>query len=117
MDDIHSKAQNPEDRRGYEWVLYLAAKEGDAKMVAQWLRCQWLGWKIDPNCGFSKGRTPLIANARGTWPNATLVRSLLAHGADPSLTDEFGLTALDYARRKLAQLQTRPPLCKFPWLD
>jgi hypothetical protein len=33
---------------------------------------------------------------------------LLEGGADPSLTDESGLTALDYARRKLARLQARP---------
>ena len=29
-------------------------------------------------------------------------------GADPGLMDESGLTALDYARRKLARLQSRP---------
>jgi len=33
---------------------------------------------------------------------------LLDRGADPGRTDESGLTALDYARRKLARLQARP---------
>jgi hypothetical protein len=44
---------------------------------------------------------------------------LLKAGADPNLMDESGLTALDYARRKLAKLQARgmkkPP--KSPSLD
>src|SRR5262249_27006314 len=35
-------------------------------------------------------------------------RALLAHGADPGVTDEAGLTPLDYARLKLARLQVRP---------
>src|SRR5205085_7261905 len=60
------------------------------------------------NCVFGKGRTPLIANARGSNPSAATVRALLEHGADPHRTDESGLTALDYARRKLARLQSRP---------
>ena len=45
---------------------------------------------------------------RGSSPSAATVRALLEHGADPSLMDEAGLTALDYARRKLARLQARP---------
>src|SRR5262249_12010107 len=41
-------------------------------------------------------------------PSAATVRALLERGADPALADESGLTALDYARRKLARLQARP---------
>jgi len=37
------------------------------------------------------------------------VQALLKAGADPTLTDETGFTALDYARRKLAKLQSRKP--------
>ena len=33
---------------------------------------------------------------------------MLAGGADPAHLDHAGLTALDYARRKLARLQARP---------
>jgi len=44
----------------------------------------------------------------GSCPSAAAVRALLQRGADPGLTDEAGLTALDYARRKLARLQNRP---------
>lgn len=96
-------AQNPEHRRNFEKLLYLAAKRGDADLVAERLSCG-----IDPNCSFSKGRTPLIANVRGSCPSAATVRALLDHGADPSFMDETGLTALDYARRKLARLQAKP---------
>ena len=49
-------------------------------------------------------RTPLIANARGFCPSAATVRALLESGADPNLTDEAGLTALDYARRRAEEL-------------
>ncbi len=103
MDDLRSMARHPEHRRSFEKLLYLAAKRGDADLVAE-----RLSWGIDPNCTFSKGRTPLIANVRGFCPSAATVRALLDCGADGSLADETGLTALDYARRKLARLQARP---------
>src|SRR5204863_5589320 len=103
MDDFRSLARDPEHRRSFEKLLYLAAQRGDADLVAE-----RLSWGIDPNCVFAKGRTPLIGNVRGSCPSAATVRALLEHGADPTLTDEAGLTALDYARRKLARLQARP---------
>jgi hypothetical protein len=103
MDDFRSMARDPKHRRGFEKLLYLAAQHGDADLVAE-----RLSWGIDPNCTSSKGRTPLIANTRGFCSSAATVRALLKAGADPSLTDESGLTALDYARRKLARLQARP---------
>jgi hypothetical protein len=78
-----------------------------------------LGWGIDPNCTFGESRsTPLIGNVRDSCPSAATVQALLKHGADPSITDEAGLTALDYARRKLAKLQAKPrPRRKSPSLD
>src|SRR5438876_5642467 len=103
MDDFRSMARDPEHRRQFEKLLYFAAKRGDADLVAE-----RLSWGIDPNCTFSGGRTPLFANVRGTCPSAATVRALLQGGADPDLTDDAGLTALDYARRKLARLQSRP---------
>jgi hypothetical protein len=103
MDDFRSMARDPEHRRQFEKLLYLAAQRGDADLVAE-----RLSWGIDPNCRSSKGRTPLIANVRGFSPSAGTVRALLDRGADPGLTDESGLTVLDYARRKLARLQARP---------
>jgi len=103
MDDFRSMAGDPEHRRAFEKLLYLAAQRGDADLVAE-----RLSWGIDPNSCFAKGRTPLIANVRGSCPSAATVQSLLKHGADPTLMDESGLTALDYARRKLARLQAKP---------
>jgi hypothetical protein len=103
MDHFRNMARDPEHRRRFEKLLYLAAQRGDADLVAE-----RLSWGIDPNCTFSRGRTPLIANVGGSCPSAATVRALLERGADPSLTDEAGLTALDYARRKLARLQARP---------
>jgi hypothetical protein len=103
MSDFRDLARDPAHRRRFEKLLYLAAQRGDADLVAE-----RLSWGIDPNCLFAKGRTPLIANVRGFCPSAGTVRALLKAGADASLMDETGLTALDYARRKLARLQSRP---------
>jgi hypothetical protein len=104
MADFRDLARDPKHRRGFEKLLYLAAQRGDADLVAE-----RLSWGIDPNCVFSRSRTPLIANAKGFCPSAATIRALLDSGADPSLMDETGLTALDYARRKLAKIQSRPP--------
>ena len=114
MDDFREFANDPKHRRRFEHLLFLAAERGDADLVAE-----RLGWGIDPNCRFGKARTPLMANVRSACPSAATVRALLAHGADPELTDEAGLSALDYARRKLSRLQqrgARPPR-KSPSLD
>ena len=103
MNDFRSMARDPEHRRGFEELLYLAAKRGDADLVAE-----RLSWGIDPNCTFAGGRTPLIVNVRGSSPSEATVRALIAGGADPGWTDASGLAALDHARRKLAKLQARP---------
>lgn len=103
MDDIRKLATDPDHRRNFEKLLYLAAQRGDADLVAE-----RLSWGIDPNCIFGKGRTPLFANVRSFCPSAATVQALLASGADPFHMDHAGLTALDYARRKLARLQARP---------
>jgi len=105
---------NPKFKRTFEKLLRLAASRGDADLVAE-----RLGWGIDPNGATAKGRTALIANVAGSSPNSTVVRALLKAGADPTLTDHHGLTALDYARRKLAKIMSRPrkPPRKSPSLD
>jgi hypothetical protein len=103
MSDFRNKASDPAFRRRFEKLLYLAAQRGDSDLVAE-----RLSWGIDPNCRSARGRTPLIANVRGHCPSAATIRVLLQGGADPSLTDDSGLSALDYARRKLARLRARP---------
>jgi hypothetical protein len=102
-DDMSNLARDPRHRREFEKLLRLAARRGDADLVAE-----RLGWGIDPDCRSAGGGTPLIANIRGYCPSAATVRALLKAGADPSLTDRHGLSALDYARRKLARLQAKP---------
>ena len=105
---------NPKLKPLFEKLLRLAASRGDADLVAE-----RLSWGINPNAQSKKGRTALIANAAGHSPNATVVRDLLKAGADPTLMDHRGLTALDYARRKLAKIMSRPrkPPRKSPSLD
>jgi ankyrin repeat protein len=104
MDDsLSDMARDPKHRRTFEKLLYMAAKRGDADLVAE-----RLSWGVDPNCTFARGRTPLIANVKSFCPSAATVQALLAAGADPCVTDETGLCALDHARRKLARLQSRP---------
>jgi hypothetical protein len=103
MADFRSMARDPEHRRRFEKLLYLAAVRGDDDLVAE-----RLSWGIDPNCASARGTTPLIANVRGRCPNPATVRVLLKAGADSGLMDNSGLTALDYARRKLARLLSRP---------
>jgi hypothetical protein len=114
MDEFRDLARSPKHRRRFERLLFLAAERGDADLVAE-----RLGWGIDPDCRFGEARTPLIANMRGSCPSAATVRALLRHGAEPGLTDETGLSALDYARRKLIRLQgrNRRPPQKSPSLD
>lgn len=114
MDDFREMARDPKHRRRFEKILYLACQRGDADLVAE-----RLSWGIDPNCASRKGRTCLIANVRGFCPSVGTVQALLAAGADPDRTDEAGLTALDYARRKLMKVQAKPrrPRRKSPSLD
>jgi ankyrin repeat protein len=114
MDDFHDMARDPKHRRRFEKLLYLAAQRGDADLVAE-----RLSWGIDPNCASKSGRTPLIANVKGFSPSAATVQALLKAGADPNVTDQSGLNALDYARRKLARIQSKPrkPPRRSPSLD
>jgi len=116
MSGLADLARDPQHRRRFEKLLVLAARRGDADLVTE-----RLSWGIDPNCCLSRGRTPLMINVRGSCPSAATVRALLERGADPSLIDETGLSALDYARRKLARLQLRPrrprPRPESPALD
>ncbi len=46
--------------------------------------------------GTRKGRTALMANAESG--NDKMVKYLLEHGADPTLKEQKGMTALDFAR-------------------
>src|ERR1051326_4123789 len=104
MSSFRDMARDPKHRRRFEQLLLLAAQRGDADLVAE-----RLSWGIDPNCASKRGCTPLLANIRSSCPNTATVKALLAAGADASLTDEAGLTALDYARRKLLRLQAHSP--------
>ena len=114
MSDFRDLVHHPKHKRRFEMLLRLAAERGDAEQVRE-----RLSWGIDPNSVNTKNRTPLICNVAKVVPNAGVVQALLAAGTDPHHTDLKGLTALDYANRKLARINQRPrkPPRKSPSLD
>ncbi len=97
-------AADPRHRRGFERLLHLACWKGDPEQVAE-----RLSWQIDPDCRSKKSqRTPLIRAITGNDPLASVVELLLKAGADPSLSDIHGKSALDYARARLARYEGKP---------
>jgi hypothetical protein len=102
-DDIRDLVRDPKCKPKFEALLRLAAGRGDVDQVKE-----RLSWGIDPNCESKAGRTALICNVTSCCPSSGVARALLKAGADPLHTDHKGLTALDYARRKLARIDLRP---------
>ena len=102
MSDFLDMARDPKFRGHFEKLLRLAAGRGDADLVAE-----RLGWGIDPNCRSKRGRTPLIVNVGGSCPSVATVQALLKAGADPTLTEDRGYTALDLARRTFLKFNSK----------
>lgn len=75
----------------------------DPERVGECLR-----WGADPNARNPKGRPALTHAVRGHTVEASVVRVLLEHGANPNNLDRFGMTALDHARRRLEKYEGRP---------
>src|SRR3954466_3403111 len=103
MSDFPDLIPEPKCKPKFEELLRLAASRGDAEQVAE-----RLSWGIDPNCASKTGRTPLIVKVASANPMLAFVRALLKAGAYPSVLDHRGMTAIDYARRKLAKINMRP---------
>jgi hypothetical protein len=103
MSDFRDLVHHPKHKRRFERLLRLAAQRGDAEQVAE-----RLSWGINPNATTKRGRTAMMVNIRSASPSAGVVKALLDAKADPTLLDLNGLTALDYANRKLAKLNMRP---------
>jgi len=114
MSDFLHLVHDPKCKPKFEALLRLAAQRGDVELVTE-----RLSWGIDPNCQSPAGRTPLLCNVTSSSPSSGVVKALLKSGADPHHMDHKGLTALDYANRKLARLNLRPrrPPRKSPSLD
>ena len=83
--------------------LFNAIGVGDIERVQEVLA---LG--IDPNTRDQRGRPAIVKAARARIPESGVVDALLDAGADPQAADDSGLTALDYARRRLARLGPGP---------
>jgi len=103
MSEFEKMARDPKFQKHFEKLLRLAAGKGDAAQVAE-----RLGWGVDPNCRTKNGRTPLMANVGGPVPSVAVVQKLLAAGADPTLTDIRGRSALAIARHKLIKVIDKP---------
>lgn len=65
---------------------------------------------VDPNICDKRGRPAVIRAVRALIPESGVVDALLEAGADATAIDEKGLTALDYARRRLTRLGDGPDL-------
>jgi hypothetical protein len=90
--------------------LFNSIRVGDIERVQDVLA---LG--VDPNIREQRGRPAIVQAARALIPESGIVDALLEAGADPDAADDSGLTALDYARRRLAGLgpgQDRPTRSK-----
>lgn len=90
-----------------EWflrrLLFIRIGKGDAEQVRE-----VISWGGDPNWKTRAGRPAMIKAVRGMIVESAVVKALLDNGADPSVTDELGHTALDHARRRLAKYEGRP---------
>lgn len=97
---------NARDSDGQTALMY-AAKRSFNETAAFLLKS---GAEVDVKSK-KKGITALILAAG--WGNEELVRMLLEHGADPSITDNFGRTAKYYAEKMggaaVANLLPDPP--------
>ena len=110
--EMADQVANPKTRHLFERLLRLASDKGEVDQVEE-----RLSWGIDPDCRSPKRlRTPLIRSCTSYCPMANVVEVLLKHGADPSLMDDTGLSAIDYVRRRLIKYEGRPrkPIRKSP---
>jgi hypothetical protein len=103
MSDFRDLVHDSRHKPRFERLLRLAAERGDVEQVVE-----RLSWGIDPNCVTKRSRTPLICNVKSYCPSSGVVNALLKAGANPHHIDYKGLTALDYANRKLARINLRP---------
>ena len=101
-EELFQQSMNP---KRFNYWLRCGCRGGDVEEVLE-----RLSWGSDPNCATKKWRyTPLMCGISGHRPRADVVLALIEAGADPTLLDWKGRTALDHARRKFDRIRGRQP--------
>lgn len=92
--DSVEHVQNGDIAVGRLTPLLMAANHGNFETMEALVKAG-----ANVNAQDIRGMTPLALSIANDRPNSTVIRMLIAHGADPNIKSKAGESALDWARR------------------